>query len=83
MHDGDSGVCNLGNNTGYSVREVIETARRVTGHPIPAMLVADSGKARRELGWQPQYESLETIVRSAWQWHQRNSVQHTIAAMAS
>jgi len=80
LHEGDSGVYNLGNNTGYSVREVIETARKVTGHPIPAVeearrpgdpavLVADSGKARRELGWQPQYESLETIVRSAWEWH--------------
>ncbi|MFA7316534.1 MAG: UDP-glucose 4-epimerase GalE [Sulfuricella sp.] len=86
LHEGGSGVYNLGNNTGYSVREVIETARKVTGHPIPAVeearrpgdpavLVADSGKARRELGWQPQYEGLETIVRSAWEWHRTDGAR--------
>lgn len=94
LHGGESGVYNLGNNTGYSVREVIETARRVTGHPIPAVeearrpgdpavLVADSSKARRELGWQPQHESLENIVRSAWQWHRNNSVQDGSAGLAN
>lgn len=93
LRNGGSGVYNLGNNTGYSVREVIEIARKVTGHPIPALeearrpgdpavLVADSSKARRELGWRPRYESLETIVRSAWEWHRGNSVQDRIAAMA-
>jgi UDP-glucose 4-epimerase len=72
-------VYNLGNGRGFSVREVIETVRRVTGHPIPAresprragdpaVLVASSEKIRRDLGWQPQFPSLEQIVRSAWDW---------------
>ncbi len=71
---------NLGNGQGYSVREVIETARRVTGHPIPAVeaprrpgdapyLVASSEKARRELGWRPRFPRLEDIIASAWEWH--------------
>jgi UDP-glucose 4-epimerase len=74
---------NLGNGTGYSVREVIEAARRVTGHAIPvedaprragdpAVLVASSEKIKRELGWTPAYPELETIIRSAWQWKQRH-----------
>ncbi|MDW8054731.1 MAG: UDP-glucose 4-epimerase GalE [Anaerolineae bacterium] len=71
---------NLGNGTGYTVKEVIETARRVTGHPIPAVvgprrpgdpavLVASSERIRRELGWTPRYPDLESIIRSAWEWH--------------
>jgi len=75
-------IYNLGNGTGFSVREVIESARRVTGHPIPAeihprrpgdpaVLVASSAKAIRELGWQPKYTQLDDIVRTAWIWHQR------------
>jgi UDP-glucose 4-epimerase len=71
---------NLGNGTGYSVREVIEAARAVTGHPIPAeehprrpgdaaRLVAASDKIRRELGWTPQHPDLRTILASAWEWH--------------
>jgi UDP-glucose 4-epimerase len=71
---------NLGNGQGYSVREVIETARQVTGHPIPAVdgprrpgdppeLVAGSEKIRRELGWSPRYPGLGDIVQSAWDWH--------------
>ncbi|HTH49937.1 MAG TPA: UDP-glucose 4-epimerase GalE [Candidatus Limnocylindria bacterium] len=71
---------NLGNGRGFSVREVIEAARRVTGHPIPVevrqrrpgdppALVAASGKVRHELGWQPRFTDLETIVQSAWRWH--------------
>jgi UDP-glucose 4-epimerase len=75
-----SGAYNLGTGTGYSVREVVETARKVTGHRIPAevkarrpgdppKLVAGSGKARNELGWKPRYESVEAIVESAWRWH--------------
>lgn len=78
-----SDVYNLGNGQGYSVREVIETARRVTGHMIPAeekgrragdpaVLVASSEKAKRELGWQPVHESLEEIVASAWEWHRNH-----------
>ena len=75
-------IYNLGNGTGFSVRQVIESARRVTGHPIPAeihprrpgdpaLLVASSAKAIRELGWQPKYTQLDDIVRTAWIWHQR------------
>jgi UDP-glucose 4-epimerase len=75
----DKLIYNLGNGRGFSVREVIETARRVTGHPIPvreierrpgdpAILVASSEKIKRELRWKPQYASLEDIVRSAWDW---------------
>jgi UDP-glucose 4-epimerase len=71
---------NLGNGSGFSVREVLETARRVTGHPIPnvvgprrpgdpAVLVASSESIRRELGWAPQYPDIEAIVQSAWDWH--------------
>jgi len=73
-------VYNLGNGSGYSVREVIETARRVTGHPIPILesprrpgdaprLVASSEKIRRELGWKPRHPELADIVTSAWDWH--------------
>jgi UDP-glucose 4-epimerase len=73
-------VYNLGNGSGYSVREVIETARTVTGHPIPteeyprrfgdpARLVASSEKIRRELGWVPQHPDLKDIIASAWEWH--------------
>lgn len=75
-------IFNLGNGTGFSVREVIESARRVTGHPIPvencprrpgdpAVLVASSAKAIRELGWKPRYTQLDDIVRTAWIWHQK------------
>ena len=75
-------VYNLGNGRGFSVRQVIESARRVTGHPIPvdeqprrpgdaARLVADSEKIKRELGWAPEMADLDDIVGSAWQWHRR------------
>jgi UDP-glucose 4-epimerase len=75
-------IFNLGNGQGFSVREVIESARRVTGHPIPAevyprragdpaVLVASSEKALRELGWKPKYTQLDEIVRTAWIWHQK------------
>jgi UDP-glucose 4-epimerase len=73
-------IYNLGNGKGFSVREVIESARRVTGHPIPAeihprragdpaVLVAGSEKAIRELGWKPRYSQLDEILRTAWEWH--------------
>jgi UDP-glucose 4-epimerase len=73
-------IYNLGNGRGFSVREVIEVARQVTGHPIPAIeaerrpgdpavLVASSQRIQDELGWRPQYPDLEAIVRSAWDWH--------------
>ena len=75
-------IYNLGNGKGFSVREVIESARRVTGHPIPveihprrpgdpAVLVASSEKAIRELGWKPRYTQLDDIIRTAWVWHQK------------
>jgi UDP-glucose 4-epimerase len=75
-------IFNLGNGHGFSVREVIESARRVTGHPIPAetqprrpgdpaVLVASSEKAISELGWKPRYTQLDDIVRTAWIWHQK------------
>ncbi len=75
-------IFNLGNGQGFSVREVIESARRVTGHPIPAelhprrpgdpaVLVASSDKAIREMGWKPRYTQLDDIVRTAWVWHQK------------
>lgn len=74
---------NLGTGRGHSVREVLEACRRVTGHPIPARvgprrpgdppeLVADSRRARTELGWQPQYVEIEPIVQTAWNWHRRH-----------
>jgi len=72
-------IYNLGNGQGFSVREVIETVRLVTGHPVPAresprrpgdpaVLVASADKIKTELGWQPQFADLESIVRSAWEW---------------
>ncbi len=78
--DGGSRTYNLGNGRGFSVREVIETARAVTGHPIPAdvgprrpgdpaVLVAASDRIRAELGWEPRYTNLRDIVASAWEWH--------------
>lgn len=78
-----SATYNLGNGNGFSVKEVIETARNVTGHPIPAevaprragdpaILIASSEKAIRELGWKPKYADLYTIIESAWKWFQKN-----------
>jgi UDP-glucose 4-epimerase len=81
--DRQSEFINLGNGSGYSVNEVIETARKVTGRNIeainasrragdPSKLVADSTKAREILGWNPQFPGLEKIIESAWAWHQAN-----------
>lgn len=78
--DEGSRTYNLGNSHGATVKEVIETCRRVTGHPIPAevgprrpgdpaVLIASSDKIRRELGWKPRYPDLQTIVEHAWAWH--------------
>lgn len=80
-------IYNLGNGRGFSVREVIEAARKVTGCPItvqegprrpgdPAVLVASSEKIRKELGWIPKYPELETIIRSAWDWLQHHQDVH-------
>jgi UDP-glucose 4-epimerase len=79
----DSEFINLGNGQGFSVKEVIETAKKITGKPIeariaprragdPSRLVADSKKAREVLGWNPQFPDIESIIESAWEWHQAN-----------
>ena len=73
-------IYNVGSGRGFSVREVIETARKVTGHPIPlngtarrpgdpSRLVASSERIRAELGWNPQHADLQDIISSAWDWH--------------
>jgi UDP-glucose 4-epimerase len=75
-----TGVFNLGTGRGYSVKEVVEAARRVTGHPLPAevvlrrpgdpaCLIAAADKARTVLKWQPRFTELEPIIESAWAWH--------------
>lgn len=84
LKGGASAVYNLGNSRGHSVRDVIKAARDVTGHSIPAttadrragdpaVLIADSEKICRELGWKPRYEDLKTIIETAWTWHQREA----------
>ncbi len=80
LNGGENEVFNLGNGVGFTVREVIDTARAVTGHPIPevfsprragdpAQLVASSEKAKALLGWTPRYDDLGTIISTAWAWH--------------
>lgn len=82
LNGGKTGVFNLGNGNGFSVKEVIETARQVTGREIkvvesdrrpgdPPVLVGSSQKAREILGWKPQYADLKDILTHAWQWHQK------------
>lgn len=82
LKGGDSQIFNLGNGNGFSVREVIETAQKVTGRSIPAIerdrrpgdppaLVGSAEKARNLLGWNPQYADLEQILTHAWNWHQK------------
>ncbi|MBB5064577.1 UDP-glucose 4-epimerase GalE [Granulicella mallensis] len=82
LSERDRMILNLGNGSGFSVKEVIASARRVTGHAIPAeikprrdgdpaRLVAGSEKAKTELGWQPQYPELDRILESAWEWHKQ------------
>jgi UDP-glucose 4-epimerase len=77
-----SALYNLGTGGGSSVREVIETCRRITSHPIPVVekprrpgdpprLIASSEKIKRELGWRPKFQTLDAIVESAWKWHQK------------
>ena len=84
VHAGEHRIYNLGNGLGFSVREVIETARKVTGVPIntveaprragdPPILVASSRKIRDELGWTPQKPDLATMIGDAWQWQQVHS----------
>lgn len=82
MDGAPSAPYNLGNGSGFSVREVVDTARKVSGRTVrtvdaprragdPARLVADATRARRELGWRPRYSDLETIVAHAWAWEQK------------
>ena len=81
LEDRDRMIYNLGNGQGFTVRQVVESARRVTGHAIPAeelprragdpaVLIASSAKIESELGWKPKFNQLDDIVRSAWEWHQ-------------
>jgi len=86
-------IYNLGNGRGFTVREVIDVARRVTSRPIPAVesprrpgdpaeLVASSDKIKTELGWKPKYADLETIISTAWEWHKTHphGYEHTTDA---
>jgi len=81
--DDGSRTYNLGNGKGYSIMEVVETAREITGHPIPIeigprrpgdpdILIADSEQIRRELGWEPKYPDLRSIIESAWNWFEKH-----------
>ncbi len=83
MAGNESNVFNLGNGVGFTVKEVIETARKVTGHPIPAettprrggdpaRLIASSDKAKEVLGWKPEHADLEEIIATAWKWHRNH-----------
>jgi UDP-glucose 4-epimerase len=80
-------IYNLGNGHGFTVRQVVESALRVTGRPIPveemprrpgdpAVLIAGSAKIEKELGWKPKYTQLDDIVRSAWEWQQQRYQTH-------
>jgi UDP-glucose 4-epimerase len=80
LADGQSRKYNLGNGKGYSIMEVLQTARDITGHPIPAevgarrpgdpaTLIADSTRIMKELGWHPEFGSLHQIIETAWNWH--------------
>lgn len=83
MEGGKSDIFNLGNGVGFTVKEVIETARKVTGDPIkavvsprragdPARLIASSEKAKKVLGWKPEHADLEEIIATAWNWHKNH-----------
>lgn len=80
---GECDIFNLGNGVGFTVTEVVKTARKVTGHPIlakeeprragdPSTLIASSEKAKKILGWNPQFADLETIISTAWNWHKNH-----------
>lgn len=83
QNDGESDIFNLGNGIGFSVKEVIETARKVTQNAIPAKvtprragdpakLIASSDKAKKVLGWKPQHAELDEIISTAWNWHKNH-----------
>ena len=81
LADGKSRKYNLGNGKGYSIMQVLQAAREITGHAIPAAtgtrragdpatLIADSTRIQKELGWQPEFGDLRQIIQTAWNWHQ-------------
>jgi UDP-glucose 4-epimerase len=81
LADGKSRKYNLGNGRGYSIREVLDMARKITGREItavagprrpgdPATLIADSTRIQEELGWAPEFNQLHQIIETAWHWHQ-------------
>jgi UDP-glucose 4-epimerase len=82
LDGGDSDVFNLGNERGFSVKEVVETVRKVLDVDVPVeeserreadppILVSSSEKIKKTLGWKPEYSELETIIRTAWEWHKK------------
>jgi len=86
LHGGKSDVFNLGNGNGFSVRDVIETASRISGCDIPCaesprragdppVLIGISEKMPKDLGWRPEFQSLDSIVETAWRWHQKNTTE--------
>ena len=83
MQGGETTAYNLGNGQGFSVKEVIEAAKKVTGKNFttiigeqrtgdPPKLIGDANRIKNELNWSPQYTDLETIISTAWNWHQRS-----------
>lgn len=83
MDGENSEIFNLGSNQGFSVKEIVETAREVTNHLLPVkigkrragdsnMLIASSEKAKRTLGWRPTRTSVHKIIKDAWNWHRNN-----------
>ncbi|MGE6256554.1 UDP-glucose 4-epimerase GalE [Heyndrickxia sporothermodurans] len=83
QNGGESNVFNLGSNQGFSVKEIIDTAREVTKHPIPSVigtrragdpsiLIASSEKAKKILGWNPKHTSIQKIIQDAWNWHSKH-----------
>ena len=88
LHGRSGGSYNLGNGDGYSVLEVIETARKITGRPIPqkirtrragdpAVLIGSSQKAMDELGWKPKFAELDVIIEHAWNWHKAHPIGYS------
>lgn len=83
LKGGENNIFNLGNGVGFTVKEVIDAARQVTGHPIPAktaprrvgdpaQLIASSYKAKSILGWKPEHDDLKHIIETAWNWHEKH-----------
>lgn len=89
LKGGESAAFNLGTGKGYSVREVVEAVQRISGRPVsveeaprrdgdPPVLMADARKAREELGWEPQYDTLDAIVQTAWDWHSVSKLENSL-----